>query len=105
MSGGDVVTWMDANGGTWDTKEEAADAWADGEPRALVLQSDLAAAIARAEAAERDAARWRFVRKNASNGTIFCASLPAGALNCDEPESEWDASVDAAIAAQQAEGE
>jgi hypothetical protein len=45
----------------------------------------------------RDAERYRFIRANASAGTIFCCPLPSGSLNCDEPESEWDAAIDSAI--------
>lgn len=50
-----------------------------------------------AERLRVDASRYRFLRANASWGTIFCGPLPGGSLNCDEPESEWDAAIDAAM--------
>ena len=73
----------------------------------LVLQSDLAAAIARAEAAERDAARYRWLRDRADKLAVY-SDVPVDVLINgawkDQP-GELDAAIDNAIAAQQAEGE
>ena len=79
-----------------------------GQP--LVLQSDLAAAIARAEAAERDAARWRevsdkawFVDAAATVYDLHCREYSWQVSRADEDDVRI--AIDAAIAAQQAEGE
>lgn len=49
----------------------------------------------------RDAARYRWLREFAVNGSI---GIPFhGWLNCDEPASEWDSAIDAAMQAGDAE--
>ena len=48
--------------------------------------------------AERDAARYRYLRANCVQGRMESRGPnPDFALNCDEPESEWDAAIDAAM--------
>ena len=43
----------------------------------------------------RDAERYRWLRNQATSGVM---TTPChGSLNCDEPESEWDAWIDAAM--------
>jgi hypothetical protein len=49
----------------------------------------------------RDAARYRWLREFAVNGSI---GIPFhGWLNCDEPASEWDSAIDVAMQAGDAE--
>lgn len=44
----------------------------------------------------RDAGRYRWLRNNCSVGS-FSTYDPPFRLNCDEPASEWNAAIDAAI--------
>jgi len=49
-----------------------------------------------------DARRYRWLRANACEGRMESRGPnPDFALNCDEPESEWDAAIDAAMTPQQ----
>ena len=49
-----------------------------------------------------DARRYRWLRANAYEGRMESRGPnPDFALNCDEPESEWDAAIDAAMTPQQ----
>lgn len=71
------------------------------------LAADFADLIRRIDASPkggseaRDAARYRWLREFAVNGSI---GIPFhGWLNCDEPASEWDSAIDAAMQAGDAE--
>lgn len=44
--------------------------------------------------AVKDARRYRWLRSNACDGFM---RADGGSLNCDEPESEWDAWIDASM--------
>lgn len=65
-----------------------------GEPYDEVL-ADYGLARA-AEAGDKDGERYRFLRANAVHGR-FESDDGSLALNCDEPENEWDAHIDAAM--------
>lgn len=66
---------------------------------ASVANGDLESPKGGSEA--RDAARYRWLREFAVNGSI---GIPFhGWLNCDEPASEWDSAIDAAMQAGDAE--
>ena len=56
---------------------------------------------AQIEAMRKDAARYRWLRNQATDG--FMGTPRYGSLNCDEPESEWDAWIDSAMS-QEGEG-
>lgn len=65
----------------------------DGVPNAALRE-----AAERLTELERDAARYRWLRGNACEGRMETRGpRPDFALNCDEPESEWDAAIDAAM--------
>ena len=70
----------------------------------VVWRAMLAAApqpTAQPSADVEDAKRYRWLRANAVRGRMeSCGRHHAFALNCDEPESEWDATIDAARAAE-----
>jgi hypothetical protein len=49
------------------------------------------------EALTADAERYRWLRANAVEGRMETRGpRPDFAMNCDEPETEWDAAIDAA---------
>lgn len=51
---------------------------------------------ARCAGLEKDAARYRWIRDNCTDG--FIRHWSGGwSLNCDEPAAEWDAAIDAAL--------
>lgn len=82
------------------------DGWGLLAGQKVVLASDCEAAIARAEAAEKDAARYRWLRKNVdwkprpddAQGVVYLVATMVSATygDCDE---QTDAAIDAAIAA------
>lgn len=71
----------------WGDVDEAQKRDAIAADLRALLDSDAFRAMARNDA------RYRWLRANAVNGSI---GLPDGWLSCDEPESEWDAAIDAA---------
>jgi len=52
------------------------------------------------DALVRDAMRYRWLRENCCEGRMETRGpWQDFSLNCDEPESEWDAAIDAAMGA------
>jgi hypothetical protein len=83
---------------------------ADDDARLIAAMHEaLPALLAIAEGAETDRAdarRYRWLRANAVFGRMESRGpKPDFALNCDEPESEWDAAIDAALAGAVTQGE
>jgi hypothetical protein len=68
----------------------------DADYIATANPATMRALVARIEALERDAARYRWMVKNVVSGSIGFGDWW---INADEPESEWDSAIDAAIAA------
>jgi len=62
--------------------------------RVAEATAELQRRVAELEANDR---RYRWLRKNCTSGRMEDAS-GLFELNCDEPESEWDAAIDAILA-------
>lgn len=66
------------------------------------LRSELEAELAEYR---KDAERYRFIRANCVVGRMESRGPnPDFYLNCDEPESEWDAAIDRALGSEKGEG-
>lgn len=100
MSGGKAIGYVQIEEGT-PVAFSFQHSEATGCIEPLALQSDLAAAIARAEAEGRDAARYRGIRSVVLSERLDLVPPVPG----EKTPDTFDAWIDAAIAAQQAEGE